>query len=173
MLGANDGASGVGVLLSLARTYAPQGDITIVFFDGEDGFQDCHPLAGSLYYARTMTDRPGAMLLLDMVGDPNAKFPLEGHSKDSGRALQSLLWSRGKATLPDAFTNIEKEVYDDHIPFIQEGIPSVDLIDFADGFPPYWHTSRDTMDNLDRDFMNQIQTIVEGTLDDWFQAQKA
>lgn len=172
-LGANDGASGVGVLLAMARTWTPPGDVTIVFFDGEDGFEDCHPLAGSLYYARTMTDAPDAMILLDMVGDPNASFPLEGNSKQSAPRLQAMLWARGEAALPKQFTTVEKDVYDDHIPFIQEGVPSVDLIDYADGFPPYWHTSRDTMDNLDRGFMNQIQRVVEGTLEDWFQAQKA
>lgn len=173
VLGANDGASGVGVLLALAQTWKPPGDITIVFFDGEDGFEDCHPLAGSLYYARTMTNAPGAMILLDMVGDPNAAFPLEENSMESAPELQAMLWARGQDTLPEHFTSVEKSVYDDHIPFIQEGVPSVDLIDFADGFPPYWHTSRDTMDNLDRQFMNQIQGIVSATVEDWFQTQKA
>lgn len=171
VLGANDGASGVGVLLSLMRDYAPPGDITIVFFDGEDGFEDCHPLAGSMYYARTMTNAPDAMLLLDMVGDPNASFMREKRSSESNPELQDLLWNHGKQILPQNFIDDKRAVYDDHIPFIQEGVPSVDLIDYGDGFPPYWHTSRDTMENLDSDFMDNVQAIAQATLHDWFQTQ--
>lgn len=171
VLGANDGASGVGVLLSLMRDYEPLGDITIVFFDGEDGFEDCHPLAGSMYYARTLIHAPDAMLLLDMVGDANAKFPLEARSLDSAPELQQMLWKNGKARLPDAFTNTIRSVYDDHVPFIQEGVPSVDLIHFAEGFPSYWHTTEDTLDKLDSQFMDDIQYVIQATLDDWFQTQ--
>lgn len=162
VLGANDGASGVGVLLSLMRDYAPLGDVTIVFFDGEDGFEDCHPLAGSMYFARTMTDAPDAMLLLDMVGDADAKFPLESSSRSSAPELQQMLWANGKARLPDAFTDTIRSVYDDHIPFIQEGVPSVDLIHYAEGFPSYWHTTEDTMDKLDSQFMDDIQYVIQG-----------
>jgi hypothetical protein len=171
VLGANDGASGVGVLLSIMRDHVPAGDITVVFFDGEDGFEDCHPLAGSMYYARTMTDVPDAMLLLDMVGDADAKFPLEYNSGLSGPELQQILWDNGREKLPAAFVDVQRSVYDDHIPFIQEGVPSVDLIHYAEGFPSYWHTTEDTMDKLDSQFMDDIQYVIQGTLNDWFQAQ--
>ncbi len=171
VLGANDGASGVGVLLQLMRHVA-QGhievpfDIGVVFFDAEDGFEDCHPLAGSVTFVAQL--EPGEVdrfLLLDMVGDPAARFMRESRSVQGDPELVDLLWHYGKAYAPDNFLDKQHSVLDDHVPFLEAGIPAVDLIDFARGptargFPPYWHTTEDTLDKLSPAMLGTVGDIV-------------
>ncbi len=172
--GANDGASGVGVLLQLMRQLAteptgPVVDVRVAFFDAEDGFEDCHPLAGSTHYATHHAAGVGRMILLDMVGDKQAQFVVEAHSEQSDPALRALLWSH--AGDHGAFTTTSKQVTDDHVPFIERGIPAVDVIDFgrsdtAYGFPPYWHTTADTVVQLDAGMMATVGDMVWSTLMD-------
>lgn len=169
VLGANDGASGVGILLALQRELdVLPFDVTVAFFDGEDGFEDCHPLAGSLWHARTQDPLPDAFVLLDMVGDDEARFPREARNDDG---LQTLLWDTAQARGMEQFTNVSKSVVDDHVPFDEEGVPVVDIIDYARtgensrfGFPWYWHTSQDTLDKLDPAFMDQMQTLLHDVI---------
>ncbi len=175
MVGANDGASGVGVLLRLMQ-HISDGELVldhgigIIFFDGEDGFEDCHPLAGSIHFARTMPEGlVDRFVLLDMVGDLDAKFVLEGHSAGSDPAMQALLWEHGKRIWPTAFTDRQRSVFDDHIPFIEEGVPSVDIIDYGrspGGFPPYWHTSGDDMTNISPVALGRIGQVLIDSLRD-------
>ena len=174
VLGANDGASGVGVLLQLMWQMGV-GDLTVpfgvgvVFFDGEDGFQDCHPLAGSLYFAQTMpaglVDR---FILLDMVGDADARFIRESQSVASDPELVDLLWQHGARYAPAAFTEIRRPISDDHVPFIHAGVRAVDIIDGGRSgtFPPYWHTTDDTMDNIDAGMLGAVGDVVWQTLVD-------
>jgi len=179
--GANDGASGVAVLLQLMRHVSdgdlkPRTDLVVALFDGEDGFEDCHPLAGSIHYARTMGDaggaRPGRMLLLDMVGDPGARFVRESGGAASDPVLQDLLWAHGREIVnATVFTDVGRSVLDDHVPFLEEGVPAVDLIDFGrtdgrSGFPPYWHTPEDTPDQLTAGMLGAIGQVVWGLLED-------
>lgn len=182
---ANDGASGVALLLQLVRQVGglrPELPfaLTVVLFDGEDGFEDCHPLAGSLHYARTMPadarggGRVDRMLLLDMVGDPNARFVREQRSVAADPAFVDLLWQHGRARLgAEVFTDQSKPVLDDHVPFIEEGVAAVDLIDFGRpagegrfGFPPYWHTPDDTLDNLSPAMLDAVGDVVWATVTD-------
>lgn len=172
VLGANDGASGVGVLLQFMR-HVPELDlpfgIGIVFFDGEDGFEDCHPLAGSLYFAQTM--EPGLVdrfMLLDMVGDANARFVRETQSMESDPAMMDLLWEHGKPRAPAAFTDLRRQVADDHLPFIEQGVPAVDLIDAGRPtfFPPYWHTAGDTMDVISEAMLGIVGATLLDTVTD-------
>lgn len=166
---ANDGASGVGVLLHLMR-HLPTTDfgVGILFFDGEDGFEDCHPLAGSVHFAATMEDGlVDAFVLLDMVGDADARFVLEGHSRASAPDLQDLIWKHGRLHAPTAFTNKTGDITDDHLPFIEKGVPSVDIIDAGrNTFPPYWHTSRDTMANIDAGMLDAVEATLMDVLTD-------
>lgn len=176
---ANDGASGVGVLLELARVLGDQWPpgtqlpfhVRIVLFDGEDGFEDCHPLAGSLWHAHELA--PGevdAMILLDMVGDDDARFVIEGRSDLSAPDLRALLWQHADRLGDDRFTTTRCTVLDDHVPFIEQGIPSVDIIDFGRGglcrFPPYWHTAEDTPDKLSADALDSTGEVLLSTLRD-------
>lgn len=172
---ANDGASGVGVLLRLAGHVAagdfdPIVDLRIVLFDGEDGFEDCHPVAGSTFHAATAAP-PDAMVLLDMVGDADARFVREGRSASSAPELIELVWGHGRS-LGDAarFTDQACTVYDDHVPFVERGVPAVDLIDFGRGgrcsFPPYWHTSDDTVATLSAEALGHVGATMWATVTD-------
>lgn len=180
VLGANDGASGVGVLLQLMRELdgvTLPFDVQVILFDGEDGFEDCHPLAGSLWFVHTwQEDRATAgvrappsmggghdrLLLLDMVGDPDARFIREGHSVRCDEGLVDLLHRKAAAHgLADNFVGgAGQDIHDDHVPFTQAGIPAVDLIDFGRGFPPYWHTTHDTLDKVDAAMLGRVGGLV-------------
>jgi hypothetical protein len=165
VLGANDGASGVGVLLQLMWELSGKDlpyTVQVVLFDGEDGFEDCHPLAGSLWFVDQLpagaVDR---MLLLDMVGDADARFIRESHSEDCDPDLVDLLHAKAaRHGLAENFPGIATTVVDDHVAFTQAGIPAVDLIDYGRGFPPYWHTTQDTMDNLSPDMLGKVAGLV-------------
>jgi hypothetical protein len=166
--GANDGASGVGVLLQLMRSVDALGPLPVsvglLFVDGEDGFYDCYPDAGSLYFAQRLPRPVAAFVLLDMVGDPGALYPRESYSRQSAPALQDLLWRHGQATAYGRahFTNGTATIDDDHLAFIHAGIRSVDLIDAGRPtiFPPQWDTAFDTVDRLDPAML----ALVGGTL---------
>ncbi|MEK6975386.1 MAG: M28 family peptidase [Candidatus Thermoplasmatota archaeon] len=182
VLGANDGASGVGLLLQLMRHIEENDvelpfDLGVVFFDGEDGFDDCHPLAGSLHFVSRL--EPGEVdrfLLLDMVGDVEARFIVESASQKCDPALADLLQTKGtEGPLAANFPGTLKSVSDDHVPFIEAGIPAVDLIDFGRsgdrtqslfGFPPYWHTTGDTLDKLDAGMLGHVGDVILAALMD-------
>lgn len=180
VLGANDGASGVGLLLQLMREADDADlpfDVGVAFFDGEDGFDDCHPLAGSIHFVSRLG--PGDVdrfLLLDMVGDPAARFIRESASEACDPALASLVRTHALAgPLAENFPDRRKSVADDHVPFIEAGIPAVDVIDFGRtgdrsqslfGFPPYWHTTHDTMENIDAGMLGRMGDLVLAVLQD-------
>ncbi len=178
VLGANDGASGVGVLLQLMRhlqenDVALSFNLVVAFFDGEDGFEDCHPLAGSLRFVQQLPPGPDSakptrrMLLLDMVGDPDARFIREGNSMACDPHFVDLLHEHAPAVgLAANFPNTTRSVSDDHLPFIEAGIPAADLIDLGRGFPPYWHTTHDTLDKLDAGMLGRVGDLVLAVLTD-------
>jgi hypothetical protein len=140
-LGANDSAAGTAVLVQLARTLRPrQARPTVVFilFDGEEspaGVPDSEflqkGLRGSKVAARAYR-RAEAMILLDYVGNRGMRLPREGFST-------RWLWDRlraaaGRAGQARFFPDrTETSIYDDHYPFLQRGIPSIDLIDWSYG----------------------------------------
>jgi Zn-dependent M28 family amino/carboxypeptidase len=175
--GANDGASGVGVLLEMMRGVNRLGPLPfavgILFVDGEDGFYDCYADAGSLYFAQHLPHPVAAFVLLDMVGDPGALYPKESYSHRSAPGLQELLWRHGQSTPYGAahFTNGTTTIEDDHLAFIQAGIPSVDLIDAGRtdtryGFPPQWDTAYDTVDRLDARMLALVGKTLLDALQD-------
>ena len=162
-VGANDGASGVGVLLELARTLPrplPGPSVQLVFFDAEEarGSREfaVDGTRGSRQYVRyarrarqgsAPLDSITAMVLFDMVGDCELEIPLESNSSPR---LYRLFADAGGDVSPFGGTSFA--VSDDHVPFIQADIPAVDLIDFdyGPGPPPgaYWHTAEDTIDKV-------------------------
>jgi glutaminyl-peptide cyclotransferase len=153
ILGANDGASGVAVLLELARLLgsAPSTyGIDIVLFDGEDlgtaANRDGY-FRGSREFARTAGPRRLVhALLLDMVGDRDLLFHMEGTSVRAAPHTVDWVWKAGRDIAPAYFANtIGYVVDDDHLPLIAAGIPCADLIDFD---YPYWHTHADTPDKV-------------------------
>lgn len=145
--GANDGASGVAVLLELARTLpADSVPVWLVFFDAEDNgnLPGWDWILGSRAFVDTLAQKPRAAIVIDMIGDADLNIYLE---KNSDAQLATQIWAQaaslgyGKAFIPVPGYIL----LDDHIPFIQAGIPAVDIIDFD---YPYWHTTADTADKV-------------------------
>jgi hypothetical protein len=172
--GANDGASGVGVLLQLmhevsARPQLPY-TVAILFVDGEDGFYNCYALAGSLYYAQRAVELPDLFVLLDMVGDPGAQFVRETASEQSARTALDILWSKA-ADLGGSghFVTTSTSIQDDHIAFIEQRVPSVDIIDAGrpdTTFPPQWDTTGDTVDKLDASTLALVGDVLVTAMED-------
>ena len=160
--GANDGASGVGALLAMARACVeymqtrplPCG-IRFVFFDGEEAlyqYTNTDGLVGSRDYVAMLRrdgllERCRAMILLDMIGDKDLDFEIAGNSTP---ALEKLAVKAARDLGHAKNVNPRRiEMIDDHLSFLQAGIPALDLIDF--NFGPdnaYWHTMDDTMDKI-------------------------
>ncbi len=149
ILGANDGASGVAVLLEIARRCAlepPDIGVDIVLFDGEDYGIDGSPtdwLIGSKYFAtHPVIPRVRYGILLDLIGDRDLHIPIEDASFAYAREIVEKIWRAAGDLGIAAFENkFGLAVYDDHIPLNEVGLPTVDIIDFDYEF---WHTVRDT-----------------------------
>lgn len=145
--GANDGASGVAVLLGLARSL-PSNTVPVwlVFFDAEDNgrIDGWDWILGSRAFAEEIPVRPKAVIIVDMIGDADLNIYLE---KNSNTALRAEIWNTAAALgYGDVFINKEKfSMLDDHTPFNEAGLPAVDIIDFD---YPYWHTTQDTPDKV-------------------------
>lgn len=149
--GANDGASGVGVLLEMARLLKlrqPPVSVNLLFFDLEDmGRIDNLPFSiGAEAFAATNLDfKPDAGILLDMVCDANLRIPRELYSQLKARKLQNELWALAARLNIDVLLDEPGAfVEDDHLPFLNRRIPVVNLIQYP--FPAYWHTAEDTLD---------------------------
>ncbi len=167
VLGANDGASGVAVLLELGRVI-PQGSVPIglLFIDLEDNgnMEGWDWILGSTAFVRDMNFEPEAVILLDMIGDADLNIYQESLSDD---ALTQSIWKKA-AELGYENYFIPQEKYamvDDHIPFIQRGIRAVDLIDFD---YPYWHTTHDTPDKVSAESLQ----VVGHTLVEWLKSYR-
>lgn len=163
--GANDGASGVAVLLELARTLPndlPK-QITLLFFDMED--QGSLPgndwILGSSAYAESLQTLPDKVVIVDMIGDTDLNIHFE---RNSDADLMAEIWSvAAELGYGEQFIGEYKySIYDDHFPFIKRGIPSADLIDFD---YPYWHTTGDTADKVSASSLR----AVGDTLWHWLQ----
>lgn len=162
--GAVDGASGVAVLLELARTInlddVPR-EIWLAFFDAEDngsgGIPNWDWIAGSTYMANNLTVTPEAMVLVDMVGDADQQLYYEGNSDVE---LRERLWEiaamlgHGDYFIPQ----LRHTMIDDHLPFARLGIPAVDIIDFD---YPYWHTVEDTADKASPESLWRVGQTIE------------
>lgn len=147
--GANDGASGAAVLLELARVLEAgklKNETWLTFFDAEDrGRLDGWPFSvGARHMAENLTVMPQSMVLVDMVGDADQNIYLEGNSTP---ALRDEIWAvAGELGYQNFIIPQPKHtIIDDHIPFLERGIPAVDLIDFD---YPAWHTTADTADKV-------------------------
>ena len=166
--GANNGASGVAVLLELARTLpvdAPP--VWLVFFDAEDNgkIPGWDWILGSKAFVSLMTVKPQDMLLVDMVGATDSTFYVDGNSD---RQLSNSIWdTAAKLGYEDVFVpRIKYNILDDHIPFIQAGIPAVDIIDIDD---KYWLTTSDTPEHVSPKSLQ----IVGSVLWTWLMQEKS
>lgn len=163
--GANDGASGVAVLLEMARILGqrpPPFGVDLVFFDGEDMGRREHPeeyLVGSSWFVHQARNyRPLAVVLLDMIGDSNLSIGREMYSDSLAPRLTDLVWETAARLNLGAFVDsLAHSVIDDHIPFLLRGIPAVDIIDFD---YPHWHTLADTPDKLSVESLETVGRLL-------------
>ncbi len=163
-VGANDGGSGTGALLELARVLALRPDFArrfeLVFFDGEEAAVNFSPfdgldavpridgLHGSRHYARTLRDSGRAKqfrvgVLWDMIGDRDLGITIPSDSPP--KLTRGIFASADALNLRANFHLLNTPMLDDHVPLNRAGIPTIDLIDFD--FPP-WHTAGDTMETI-------------------------
>ena len=163
ILGANDGASGVAVLLEMARVlkeHPPPRRVVIVLFDGEDYGRSVEDMfIGSRFFARNLGKwRPDYGILLDMIGDKDLALPIERYSWNANRGFAEAIWQRA-ATLGLApfQSRLGDAILDDHVPLIEVGIPMVNIIDFT---YPYWHTVEDTVDKCSPKSLEIVATLV-------------
>ncbi len=163
--GANDGASGVAVLLALAESMAvsaPPIPVELLFFDGEDAGREGdaeHYLVGSRRFVADFPDfRPRALILLDMVGDRDLRIPIESYSAQGAPRLAHQVFEAASLLGLPAFEPVPgPAVYDDHIPFLQKRIPALDLIDFE---YPAWHTLDDRPEQCSPGSLEQVGRLL-------------
>jgi glutaminyl-peptide cyclotransferase len=165
--GANDSASGVAVLLELARTLPIDTlPVWLVFFDAEDngGLENRQWIMGSRAFVASLKNKPQSAIIVDMVGDADLNLYLERNSDPS---LASGIWAQaGALGFGKYFNSAPKySMLDDHTPFLEAGIPAVLIIDFD---YPYWHTISDTVEKTSA---QSLQAVGE-TLRVWISVQK-
>ena len=169
-VGANDGASGVGVALELARDLPPRLEgpsIDLVLFDAEEAPRGSSFSSGGdrgsdqfVKYARRGGGQGSpplgqirAMAVFDMVGDCDLQVPREANSDPRLYGLfADAAATRSPSGPSDPFTGGAQGILDDHTPFLDAGVPAVDLIDFDYGPGPspgaWWHTRRDDLSHV-------------------------
>lgn len=179
--GANDGASGVGILMEIARVLKENPmttGIDIILFDLED--------YGAPQYLNLMTNDDWALgsqywsknphiynyrayfgLLLDMVGAPNPRFPKEYYSQQFAPSLSNDVWRMARELgYSDYFTNeIGHPINDDHIYVnMNANIPMIDIIHLEDtdesSFYPHWHTLKDNIEQIDPKTLGMVGDVV-------------
>jgi glutaminyl-peptide cyclotransferase len=161
--GANDGASGVAVLVELGKSLPAdlQKQIWLVFFDAEDNgdIPGWDWLLGSQSFVDQLSGRPDAAVVVDMIGDSNLDIYTE---QNSNSAITAQIWAQAdQLGFGNSFISSYKySMLDDHTPFLNAGIPAVDIIDFD---YPAWHTTHDTIDKISS---SSLQT-VGATLQAW------
>ncbi len=163
IVGANDGASGVAVLLEIARILKetpPPKRIIIILFDGEDyGKTTDQMFMGSRYFAKNMGKwEPDYGILLDMIGDKDLQIPIERYSWVANREFADAIWKQAENLgLAPFQRKLGPAVMDDHVPLIKAGIPMVNIIDFD---YPHWHTLEDTVDKCSPKSLEIVGTLV-------------
>ncbi len=176
ILGANDGASGVAILLTIAKILSENKidyGVDIVLFDGEDYGKEGDLInysIGSKYFAVNKPDyiKPQFAILLDMVGDKEAVFKKEPNSIAFAQDIVDLVWNLASQMNLKTFSNeLSSSIYDDHIPLGEIGIKIINIIDAdligADSPNPrrnYWHTQRDTINNISKDTLREIGSLL-------------
>ena len=170
ILGANDGASGVAVLLELARVFhsnPPNITVIMVLFDGEDyGMTADEMFLGSKYFASNMDDRwkPDYGILIDMIGDKDLDIYIEVNSYLAAPEIVRKVWNTAeRLKLKGIHNKLGVAILDDHIPLIQVGIKCIDIIDFN---YPYWHTLEDTPDKCSPKSLDTIGRLLLEVISD-------
>lgn len=178
--GANDGASGVGVLLEIARLIGkekPEIGVDILFVDAEDmgksggGAEELSWCLGTQMWAAdlpygSVAERPVYGIVLDMVGGRDAKFYREYVSERMARGVNDRVWgTASRSAYSQRFVNeVRGSLIDDHLFINRAGIPCIDIVecgnDVTGSFPETWHTLNDNMSNIDRSTLKAVGQVV-------------
>ena len=186
--GANDGASGVGVLLECARLFKAQPlpeklGVDIILFDLEDYGPHTNDAEkyyddrvnywalGSQYWAKyphVYGYKAYYGILLDMVGGPNPNFPKEYYSQGYAAWVSNKVWRKAYDLGYRSYFNNElgAPISDDHLPMNEiAGIPTIDIIDLQpessnECFPEVWHTLNDNLENIDRNTLGVVGNVL-------------
>lgn len=164
VMGANDGASGVAVLLELSRILVPSTleiQVWMAFFDAEDsgGINEKPWVYGSTIFAESLDRNPDAVVIVDMVGDSDLNIYYE---RNSDLGLSTEIWSIAQEQGYSGFVPEQgRSIIDDHIPFLNLGIPAIDIIDID---YPYWHTTEDTIDKVSANSLEQVGRTIQNWL---------
>jgi hypothetical protein len=164
--GANDGASGVAVLLELAdvlKQHSPPIGVDILLVDGEDFTDDMY--LGSEYFAANMPPgyQPLYGILIDMIGDETPKYPYESYSQENAPEVIDRVWRTAEALgYAQQFPRTDGgAISDDHLPLQKAGIHTIDIIDFDYGpGNSYWHTSQDTVEHTSPVGLGMIGNVL-------------
>lgn len=176
ILGANDGGSGTGVLMEIASILKQNPvdyGVDIVLFDGED-YGEAADLdnfcIGSKYFGATkdISYQPVFAILLDLIGDKDAKFPYDLESIQKAPEVVKMVWGIAKTIGASRFITADGDpIYDDHVVLNQHGIKAINIIDSdivgADSHierKNYWHTQNDTMENISKDALQQVGDVL-------------
>ena len=172
--GANDSGSSTGLLLELARTLSrlPESECGFIFafFDGEecvnnygvsDGLHGSRRMAETLVKNATVGNIK-AVIVLDMIGDRDLTVTIP---RNSTPELKSLVFEAAhEAGVRNKFSLYRTAILDDHVPFLEKGIPAIDIIDFEFGSSPgkndYWHTDQDTLDKISPASLKAIGSVT-------------
>jgi hypothetical protein len=176
ILGANDGASGVAVLLEIAKTIKQNPldiGVDIILWDLEDYGEhnaELYPdslnpyCIGSEYFAKNNKNYwPAYGILVDMIGDKNLDIPIERNSYNRAKEIVNKVWDKAKKLEKAAFrTSIETDIFDDHIPLLGIGIPCINIIDFSypDAANRFHHTLADTPDKCSAESLQQVGDVL-------------
>ncbi len=171
--GANDSGSSTGLLIELARVFkkgAAQVDILLVLFDGEECLKAYGPddgLYGSRRLARQLTkqgmkEKMLGVIILDMIGDRDLTIGLPANNTPFLSA--AILAAARQQGVREKFSLAKHAMTDDHVPFLDIGVPAADIIDFQYGSKPglndYWHTPEDTLDKLSAESLEIVGRVV-------------
>lgn len=169
---ANDGGSGVALLMELAHHMKDMkfgAGVDFVFFDGEEYVfdKDDKYFFGSEHFGRQYRRSRssggkkfyGAAVLLDMIGGKNARFRVEPYSWERAAGLVEAIWGLAAELKCDAFdaASFGARVLDDHVALNQQGIPAIDIIDFS---YPHWHRLSDVPENCSAASMEQVAKVL-------------
>ena len=165
ILGANDGASGVGVLLEMARLFSeipPPVPVQIILFDGEDYGrvgENWDYLLGSKHFAKTANPADYRYaVLLDLIGDEDLEIKREYNSYKYCRDLQDKVWRIAEEVGSFQFSErMTHPIIDDHLSLIEIGIPAIDIIDLEF---EYWHTQGDTPEHCRRESLKAVGKVL-------------
>jgi glutaminyl-peptide cyclotransferase len=170
-VGANDGGSSAAFLVEIARILKARTNalpIELLFLDGEEAvveWQGDDHTYGSRYYVEAARKdgtlgQIRALILVDMIGDRDLRLPREPKST---RWLVDLLWDAAKRLKRPEFVDEEFAVEDDHVPFLEAGVPAADIIDLD---YPAWHTAEDTLDKVSARSLQVVGDVLLAALPD-------